>query len=181
MITQLITESLNSIALDVTIISGLFFSVFLVIYFFVAIKPGLDSKIRVNRQVQRRIERDRVNEKYQKTIIKQQLGKTAKAGDVERVYKQQQSAKTVKKPYRKNNGYYLKDKGYQAYLKRNNVKLVSVQSKKHKAFSSVLVAKKSALSSTGGRINRPNSGSFGDIPTKPSNSNAKKVINGFLS
>lgn len=137
MITETILDSLRSNTLDVTTIAGILFSVFLIIYFFVAIKPGLDSGIRVNRQVQRRLERDRVNEKYQKTMIKQQLGKSAKAGDVERVYKQQQAAKIVKKPYRKNNGYYSKDKGYQAYLKRNTLKTAKKLTSTHNSFKKV--------------------------------------------
>ncbi|WP_031438755.1 hypothetical protein [Methylobacter tundripaludum] len=134
MITQQITDALHSNALDVSTVAGLVFLVFLTIYFFVAIKPGLDSKIRVNRQVQRCIERDKVNEKYQKIMIKQQLGKNAKAFDVERVFKQQQATKAQKKPYEKNKGYYSKDKGYQAFIKHNSIKTNSAQIKKHNVF-----------------------------------------------
>ncbi|MFA5016280.1 MAG: hypothetical protein WC504_01950 [Methylobacter sp.] len=134
MITQQITDALHSNALDVSTVAGLVFLVFLTIYFFVAIKPGLDAKIRVNRQVQRRVERDKVNEKYQKIMIKQQLGKNAKTGDVERVFKQQQATKAQKKPYVKNKGYYSKDKGYQAFIKHNSIKTNTAQIKKHNVF-----------------------------------------------
>lgn len=145
MITQAIKDALSGNAMDTATVCGIFFLVVLTIYFFVAVKPGLDSRIRVNRQVQRRVERDRVNEKYQKTMIRQQLGKTAKAGDVERVYSQQQAAKTAqKKPYRKNNGYYKKDKGYQAYLKRNTIKTTSKQIKKHNAFKAASSIRRAA-------------------------------------
>lgn len=142
MITQQIQDAFSSNTLDVTTVAGLVFSVFLVIYFFVAIKPGLDSRIRVNRQVQRRVERNLVNEKFQKTMIKQQLGKHAKASDVDRVYKQRQASKAViKKPYRKNIGYYSKDKGYQAFIKHNSIKTNSVQIKKHNTYKKAVLSK----------------------------------------
>jgi Na+-transporting NADH:ubiquinone oxidoreductase subunit NqrC len=107
MISQLITDQFQTEKLDLITVSTLFFSAFLVLYFFVKIKPALDSRIRINRQVQRLHERDAINEKYQKNKIKNYLGNSVKPRDIDIIYRQQQlraasnknkPAKTAYKP-----------------------------------------------------------------------------------
>jgi hypothetical protein len=63
MIASIITD-LTGLQADVTTVAGLAFAAALVIYFFVAIKPGLDAKIRINRQAQRRFETHQAQQKF---------------------------------------------------------------------------------------------------------------------
>jgi len=137
MITQAITDSLTSNRLDLSTVAGLFFLAFLAIYFFVAVKPGLDAKIRVNRQVRRRMENDRANQLYyEKTHKKEIAAFKAGGGTVP------QSKSFTKKPYqRKNNGYYKNDKGYQAFLKHNAPHFSNKQMIKHNRFSKASMSK----------------------------------------
>jgi hypothetical protein len=140
MITQIITDQLNDLVLDTKTISGLVIMVFLVIHFFVNIKPAIASQRRIQRKVQRRLENDRANAIYYEKQKKQAL-------------------KTGQKPpekltRRQNNNYYKKDKGYQAYLKRNTVHHDNKQAIKHERFKKVVASKNQLLSKTP----RPNSG-----------------------
>jgi hypothetical protein len=64
MIASIITD-LTGLQADVTTVAGLSFAAALVIYFFVAIKPGIDQKIRINRQAQRRFENYQAGQKFQ--------------------------------------------------------------------------------------------------------------------
>ena len=131
MITQLITDQLGELKLDVTTLAGMSFMVFLAIHFFVKIKSAIDSKKRIRRQVQRRIERDKANYIYNEKVKKEAL----KSG-----------TKLVQNTsQRKNNGYYKKDKGYQAYLKRNSNHLANKQVIKHQRFKVVSSASKPSL------------------------------------
>jgi hypothetical protein len=60
MITQILRDQLGDLTLDTSTVCGLVFAAVLVLYFFWTIKPAMDSRIRINRQVRRRLENDQV-------------------------------------------------------------------------------------------------------------------------
>lgn len=134
MVNDYIVNFLTDLKGDTTTVAGLVFVSFLVIYFFAVIKPPLDSRVRVNRIVRRRMEYAKADEKYQRMMIKQQLGKSATQAKIDATYKQNKQNQANKKSYNKGGGY-IKDKGYYAYLRHNSNKTNSIQLKKHTSFS----------------------------------------------
>jgi len=109
---------LSDLNFDVFTIAGLVLVVSAVIYFFIAVKPVFESKWRINRYVQRRLELDKASQVYN-----------------ERTGKKSDEAKSPNQ--KKSNNNCSKYQGYQAFLRRNHRHHDNKQLIKHARFSKV--------------------------------------------
>lgn len=133
MITQIILDKLSQLTSDVSMVGGLAFSVFLVLFLFSKMKTAIDSKIRVKRQVRRLQERDRAHEIYHKTLIRKREGKGLKPSDVDVIYRQEYGNR-FKTNYKNNKKTNYSKPSYSSFLKGKTSNLVSIHQKKHSAF-----------------------------------------------
>jgi len=138
MITAALLSELNGLTVDNSTVAIGIFMALLVIYFFLRLKPAIDSKRRVERLANRRFERYQANNLYQTKVVSTKppasSNNRAKITAQSSVKPSDTKSKTINKR-RSNNGYYKKDKGYQEYLRRNSNMLRNKQVVKHVRFA----------------------------------------------